>query len=115
MHEAHVEQTKQGRLPTGEGWFILNLGEMPWETVPGFGVWRGFDWAIKSGEPGIGVHIHVLRPGENFGYYHAEAAQERVHRAQWRVSGRRGRARAPDAPVGLPPLTARHGSRHSRG
>jgi quercetin dioxygenase-like cupin family protein len=64
-------------LPVGEGWFILNLGEMPWETVPGFGVWRGFDWGNESDdEPGVGVHIHVLQPGENFGYYHAEAAQE---------------------------------------
>ena len=77
MHEAHVEQTKQGRLPTGEGWFILNLGEMPWETAPGFGAWRDFNWTKRSeDEPLIGVHIHVLRPGENFGYYHAEAAQE---------------------------------------
>lgn len=77
MREARIQQTKQGRLPAGEGWFVLNLGEMPWETVPGFGVWRDFDWAERSGdEPGIGFHIHVLQPGENFGYYHAEAAQE---------------------------------------
>jgi uncharacterized cupin superfamily protein len=76
VDEARIEETKQGRLPAGEGWFILNLGEMPWETVPGFGVWRGFDWDQKPGEPGIGVHIHVLQPAENFGYYHAEAAQE---------------------------------------
>jgi uncharacterized cupin superfamily protein len=77
MHEARIEDTEQGRLPADEGWFILNLGEMPWGTVPGFGMWRDFDWGERSsGEPGIGVHIHVLRPGENFGYYHAEEAQE---------------------------------------
>ena len=77
MREAGIEQTEQGRLPVGEGWFILGLGEMPWETVPGFGVWRDFDWAEQSGgEPGVGVHVHVLEPGENFGYYHAEAVQE---------------------------------------
>ena len=74
MHEARIEDTRQGRMPAGDGWFILNLGEMPWETVPGYGVWRGFDWA--GDRPGIGVHIHVLRPGETNGYYHAEAAQE---------------------------------------
>ena len=74
MREARMEETKQGRLPVGEGWFILNLGEMPWETVPGFGAWRGFDWTKKSG-PGVGVHIHVLQPLESFGYYHAEEAQ----------------------------------------
>jgi uncharacterized cupin superfamily protein len=76
VHEARIDETKQGRLPVGEGWFILNLRDMPWETVPGFGAWRDFDWATKSGEPGVGVHIHVLQPGEHFGYYHAEAAQE---------------------------------------
>ncbi|MGZ4181279.1 MAG: cupin domain-containing protein [Solirubrobacteraceae bacterium] len=77
MREARIQETKQGRLPGGEGWFILNLGEMPWETVPGFGAWRDFDWAERpGGEPGVGFHVHVLRPGENFGYYHAEEAQE---------------------------------------
>jgi hypothetical protein len=73
MREARIENTNDGRLPVGDGWFILNLGEMPWETVTGSGAWRDFDWAQKPGEPGIGFHIHVLQPGENFGYYHAEA------------------------------------------
>lgn len=77
MDEAEIEATPEGRVPAGGGWFILNLGEMAWETVPGFGVWRGFDapdhdWST----PGIGVHVHVLQPGETNGLYHAEAAQE---------------------------------------
>jgi mannose-6-phosphate isomerase-like protein (cupin superfamily) len=77
VREARIEETRQGWLPAGEGWFILNLGEMPWEAVPALGVWRDFDWAEESGdEPGIVVHVHVLQQGENFGYYHAEAAQE---------------------------------------
>ena len=76
MDEARIEDNDEGRLPVGEGWFILNLSEMPWETVPGFGVWRDFNWAKKPDEPNIGFHIHVLQPGESFGYYHAEAAQE---------------------------------------
>ncbi len=42
MDEARIEDNGEGRLPAGAGWFILNLGEMPWETVPGFGVWRDF-------------------------------------------------------------------------
>lgn len=37
MRKARIEETKEGRLPAGDGWFILNLGEMPWGTVPGFG------------------------------------------------------------------------------
>ena len=42
MDEARIEDNGEGRLPACEGWFILNLGEMPRETVPGFGVWRDF-------------------------------------------------------------------------
>src|SRR5690348_9596940 len=76
VDEARIEDTEHGRLPAGKGWFILNLGEMPWETLPGFGAWRDFNWDQKPGEPNIGFHIHVLQPGENFGYYHAEDAQE---------------------------------------
>jgi quercetin dioxygenase-like cupin family protein len=75
MHEADVERTPEGQVPVGGGWFILNLGEMAWETVPGFGVWRGFDDPhADPSQPGMGVHVHVLRPGEAL--YHAEAAQE---------------------------------------
>jgi uncharacterized cupin superfamily protein len=71
LHEADIQQTPEGQVPVDDGWFILNLGEMAWETVPGYGVWRGFD-----GPERVGVHIHVLGPGEANGYYHAEAAQE---------------------------------------
>lgn len=77
MQEAHIEKTPEGQVPAAGGWFILNLGEMAWETVPGFGVWCDFDGPEHdSNTPGIGVHIHVLQPGEAPGYYHAEEAQE---------------------------------------
>ena len=77
MHEAEIEETPEGRVPAGGGWFILNLGEMAWETIPGFGMWRGFEAPdADPSQPGIGVHVHVLQPGEPNGYYHAEAAQE---------------------------------------
>ncbi len=32
MREAQIEPTPEGRLPVDGGWFILNLGEMAWET-----------------------------------------------------------------------------------
>ena len=67
MQEAEIEQTPEGQVPAGDGWFILNLGEMAWETAPGFGAWLGFF---------AGAHVHVLQPGETNGLYHAEAAQE---------------------------------------
>ena len=116
MDEARIEDNDEGRLPVGEGWFILNLSEMPWETVPGFGVWRDFNWAKKPDGPNIGFHIHVLQPGESFGYYHAEAAQEGFIVLSGEclavVEGQERRMRHWDY---LQPLTARHGSRHRRG
>jgi quercetin dioxygenase-like cupin family protein len=77
MQEAQIEQTPEGQMPVGVGWFILNLAEMPWSTIPGFGAWCDFDGRLADpSAPCIGVHVHVLQPGECNGYYHAEAAQE---------------------------------------
>ena len=76
MEEARIEQTPEGQVPAGDGWFILNLGEMAWETAAGFGVWRDFDDQDSDPSERMGVHVHVLGPGESNGYYHAEAAQE---------------------------------------
>ena len=67
MEAARMEKTPEGEVPAGDGWFIRNLGELAWETAPGFGVWRDL---------GVGLHIHVLQPGEAGGYYHAEEATE---------------------------------------
>lgn len=76
MREAAIEETPEGRVARGEGWFILNLGEMAWRTA-GFGTSCSFNAPTNDpDEPGIGVHVHVLRPGEANGYYHAEEAQE---------------------------------------
>ena len=59
MDEARIEDNGEGRLPAGEGWFILNLGEMPWETVPGFGVWRDFNWEGSSCSVASAWHVIV--------------------------------------------------------
>jgi quercetin dioxygenase-like cupin family protein len=76
VHEAEIEETPAGRVARGEGWFVLNLGEMAWRAV-GFGTSCSFNAPTKDpNEPGIGVHVHVLMPGEANGYYHAEDAQE---------------------------------------
>ena len=55
MHEADIEETPAGRVAQGEGWFILNLGEMAWRTV-GFGTSCSFNAPTKDpDEPGIDV------------------------------------------------------------
>jgi uncharacterized cupin superfamily protein len=74
MHEAEIETTPEGKVAAGPGWFVLNLAEMAWETAPGFGVW--LDFGDPDADPRLGVHVHVLQPGESNGYYHAEAAEE---------------------------------------
>jgi uncharacterized cupin superfamily protein len=77
MHEARIEVTPEGQVPADGGWFIRNLGELAWETASGFGAWFGFDGPEHDeGTLGMGVHVHVLEPGESNGYYHAEDAQE---------------------------------------
>src|SRR4051794_34299091 len=34
MHEAKIEETEAGRVPADDGWFILNVAEIGWATVP---------------------------------------------------------------------------------
>lgn len=75
MHEAKIELTPTGRMPADDGWFILNLAEIGWATVPGGGTWCVLESpAARSKTLGIGVHI--LPPGETPGMYHWESEQE---------------------------------------
>ena len=75
MHAAKIEQTETGRRPADDGWYILNLAEVPWATVPGGGTWNLFE---SSGArwPTLGFGVHILNPGEAPGFYHAESNQE---------------------------------------
>ena len=75
MHEAALEQRETGLVPADDGWFILNLGEIGWETVRGGGTWCSFE-APSARSRALGIGVHVLQPGETPGYYHAESGQE---------------------------------------
>jgi quercetin dioxygenase-like cupin family protein len=76
MQEARIEDTPEGQRPATGGWYIRNLGELAWSTVEGYGAWYDFGDRSDPSKPGIGVHVHVLQPGEANGYYHAEDAEE---------------------------------------
>ena len=75
MHEARIETTPVGRVPADDGWFILNLSEIAWETVPGGGTWCVFESPSAHSQT-LGIGVHVLHPGEAPGFYHAESEQE---------------------------------------
>jgi len=75
MHEARIEISESGRRPADDGWFILNLAEIGWETVPGGGTWCAFE-ADTARSPTLGIGVHILWPGETPGFYHAESEQE---------------------------------------
>ena len=75
MHEARIEDTDTGRLPADDGWFILNLDEIGWRTIPGNGTWCVFE-SPASPSKTLGIGVHVLHPGEPNCLYHRESDQE---------------------------------------
>jgi uncharacterized cupin superfamily protein len=76
MHEAKIERTESGLRPADDGWFILNLEDIAWDTVPGGGTWCAFEEAASEARNPVGVGVHVLPPGESSGFYHRENEQE---------------------------------------
>ncbi len=73
MPEAPMEKTENGHKPTGPGWYILNAADSRWTTHDKFGVSNRFE-----GErwPHLGLHLHILEPGQPACYYHRESMQE---------------------------------------
>ena len=74
MKEAELRETETGLVPEGKGWFVLNLRDASWTTLPGGGTWVGF--GADGVQQQIGVGVHILPPGESPGRYHAESDQE---------------------------------------
>jgi uncharacterized cupin superfamily protein len=72
--EASLEQTENGLVPKGEGWFVVNAKEARWLENATFG-----SGTVFEGEPGfneLGINISVLEPGQPSCMYHRENAQE---------------------------------------
>jgi uncharacterized cupin superfamily protein len=75
MREARIVDTPEGRQADGEGWFVLNLADVAWQTTQRGGTWSLLETdTAPFGQFGIGVH--VLPPGEASGFYHWESDQE---------------------------------------
>lgn len=71
--EAPLESADGGLIPTGEGWFVLNVRDACWLDGR-FGAYTRFE-----GEPRfarLGFNIGVLEPGQPSCMYHGEDEQE---------------------------------------
>jgi uncharacterized cupin superfamily protein len=73
--EAPLEQTENGRVPSGEGWFVLNARDARWFDRSE----RGLLCYFESDEhefPQFGFNLFVLGPSQPMSMYHWEADQE---------------------------------------
>ncbi len=72
--EARMNDTENGRVPEGEGWYVLNARDAVWGETEGLGAWCSFEGDARF--PQFGVNIHVVQPGWPNAMYHAEEDQE---------------------------------------
>ena len=72
--EAPLEQTENGLVPRGEGWYVLNAREARWWRTDDLGSVCTFEGDVRF--PELGINVSVLRPGEPSCMYHGEEAQE---------------------------------------
>jgi uncharacterized cupin superfamily protein len=72
--QARLEQTEDGLVPQGDGWFVLNARDGRWYHRDGRGAALTFEGEPEF--PQVGVNLFVLERGEAIGLYHWEAAQE---------------------------------------
>jgi len=68
-----MRQSTGGKVPDGEGWFVLNARDALW-LEGDFGAYTRFEGDVRF--PQIGVNIGVLQPGQPACYYHRENEQE---------------------------------------
>jgi uncharacterized cupin superfamily protein len=72
MPEARFDETENGRVAEGDGWFVLNARDAIWRDGPG----RFANLERRGGFPQLGVSLYSLQPGEPMAQYHWETDQE---------------------------------------
>jgi uncharacterized cupin superfamily protein len=72
--EGRLEQTGQGMVPTGDGWYVLNARDAQWIDRKGRGAYCDFEGELDF--PQLGVNLQVLGPGQPMAMYHREVDQE---------------------------------------
>ncbi len=74
--EARLVAADAGKVPEGEGWFVLNAREARWLDSPAFGAYTRFENREAAPFPTVGINIGVLQPGQPACMYHGEDEQE---------------------------------------
>ena len=74
MPEAPLRKSRNGLVVDGDGWFVVNARESRWKDEGVLGSYCTFEG--KKRFPHFGINVSVLEPGERFGMYHRENAQE---------------------------------------
>jgi uncharacterized cupin superfamily protein len=72
--EAPLEQTEEGLVPNGEGWFVLNAKDARWYHAEGRTAFCDFEGETQFSQ--LGINVGVLEPGQPMAMYHWEADQE---------------------------------------
>ena len=72
--EAELLQTPHGRVPEGEGWFVVNARDARWWHTEELGSACVFEGDVPFSA--FGINVHVLQPGQPNCMYHGEDAQE---------------------------------------
>jgi uncharacterized cupin superfamily protein len=75
MPEAGLEYSGSGLVPTGEGWFVVNVRDAEWWVSKTFGSGTAFESEAAEFTQ-LGINIAVLEPGEPSCLYHSENQQE---------------------------------------
>jgi uncharacterized cupin superfamily protein len=73
--EAPLERTAHGLVPSGEGWFVVNVRDARWKNGGPLGPWTSFE-SDDARFAEFGINVTLLRPGQPACMYHAEEAQE---------------------------------------
>jgi quercetin dioxygenase-like cupin family protein len=71
---ADIRMTRNGLVPDGHGWFVMNARESRWRDDGPLGVYCTFEGKRRFRQ--LGININVLEPGQPLGMYHREDAQE---------------------------------------
>jgi uncharacterized cupin superfamily protein len=75
MPEAPMNETEHGKVPADDGWFVVNLCDVPAMRHDEFG--SGIIFESAPGQfPHFGINVRWLEPGDPASVYHSESAQE---------------------------------------